>query len=160
MDTLYILVLLCVLYFLFGEYIPKVAQTVDLDQVELRTQYPSLVACIDVFPDDQKIYKDLCYQYLKAFMSAYKKSFDPGENPAVLVEDMKTLARKVEGHQREMIFRLPNDLKLQKRLEASTELLCLYLERFQKDVGERWANVSFPKTHKNPTLQGYTKASY
>lgn len=143
MDLLYAIVLLCTLYFLFGNVIVEKAKEAsdDLGRLEIKAQYPALVSCIDVFPDENKVYKELCYRDLRTFLDVYKTSFLPDAEPDVLIGTMDKLRLKIEEHQREMIFRLPNDLVLHDRLEASTELMCMYLKHYMKDVDLRWMGI-------------------
>jgi hypothetical protein len=136
MDALYVAVLLLigfVLYQTYGPWLVK-ATGLDDDKTKLGVQYPSLFECIERFPDEEKVYKELCYKYLRRFIDAYEKSYDPKASTAELSERMQHAKKKVESYMHEIIFRIPNDIHLEKRLRASAELACLFLDTYAKDV--------------------------
>lgn len=139
MDLLYASVLLCIAYLAYQALYPMLAEKtgLDTDRVKVKTQYPSLYACIDRLPDEEKIYKELCYKYARRFVDAYERSYDPAVPKEALLRDMSHARKKVEGYMYEIIFRIPNDIHLEARLRASTELVCMFMDAYVKDTKSR-----------------------
>jgi hypothetical protein len=136
MDVLYYSVLCCIAYAVYRAYAPWLSKAtgLDADETKIGLQYPSLFECVDRFPEEEKVYKQLCYKYLRRFVDAYERSHAADAPYDELLAQMMHAKTKVEAYMHEIIFRIPNDVRLENRLRASAELTCLFLDTYAKDV--------------------------
>lgn len=137
---LYLIVIMCVVWYLVRALgIPAVFSRLLPDtKIQQLQGYPELRRCIDAFPEGESVYKNSMFRHTQSVLDAYQHSFRSDVDVPTVLARMRRGITRAEASAQEILFRLPNDLKLETLLRDNLKILIETLHTLVSDIEARF----------------------
>jgi hypothetical protein len=118
-----------------------VARILSWIRGDVQTSYPSLWEAWDAFPDES-VFKLRMKRHMESFLDVYRRSFRRPFDAPREIRAANAAMRRTEAHAKEMLFRIPNDLRLQRDLEDRLRYILETFAYMKRDMEERWMDAT------------------